>query len=228
MEKGSVDSIMRCPRCEQNFYQAAERCPHCDFEAADAQVRFGNDPVKLRKLTDTAGVFRVKDRARIRREVRRFERAFPQLFFAVYAQAFPDQTNIREFGFWLLNQGAFEDVDLERPNECGILLTIDANARRVTLTCGYVVMPYLDEVQSFRVLAEAHGSLVESRWSESVTTILKQLRKRLKAGVKEVRRDPVGVLGRVSQRPTVVDEAPKPVREGHVRTREIDHEGGLR
>ena len=59
-----------------------------------------------------------------------FQRKFPQLFFAAYFGTFRELPSLRQFGFWLLNRGAFVDVDVQRPNEAGILLSVDVGGSR--------------------------------------------------------------------------------------------------
>ena len=49
-------------------------------------------------------------------------RRFPPLFVAIYTGSLGEIANIRQFGFWLLNRSAFEDVPVQKPNEAGILI----------------------------------------------------------------------------------------------------------
>jgi hypothetical protein len=68
-----------------------------------------------------------------------FEHRFPQLFFGIYLGAFEEVAHLRQFGFWLLNRGAYVDVEATRPNANGILLCVDVAGKAAGL-----MMPYAD------------------------------------------------------------------------------------
>ena len=75
------------------------------------------------------GVLKKKERVAARRMLRNFQRKFPQLFFGIYFGSFKEIPSLRQFGFWLLNRGAFEDIKVSRPNEAGILLSVDVSGK---------------------------------------------------------------------------------------------------
>lgn len=85
----------------------------------------------------------------------RFEAMFPQLFFAVYIDALPGGTSLREFGFWLLNRGAVGSIDISRPNENGVLLVLDLNGSGASLTIGYGLEQALGNQAIGRYLSRA-------------------------------------------------------------------------
>ena len=144
---------MKCPRCVQKIHRAAVECPHCGFHMGHADELFGEHGVKLSKVSDVAGVLRYRERKEARRVAAEFERAFPQLFFAVYFGAREDLPCVRQFGLWLLNRGSFEDVEGKRANEAGILLTVDVAAKVAGISYGYLLEPYLDEEATFAALS---------------------------------------------------------------------------
>ena len=93
---------MKCPRCVQRVHKMARECPHCAFSIVDVDRVFGEDDVRLRTLTDAAGVLRRKERVALRRRLHQFQKNFPQLFFGVYFGSFEETPSLRQFGFWLL------------------------------------------------------------------------------------------------------------------------------
>ena len=117
--------VMKCPRCVQRVHRAAALCPHCGFEINEADRVFGAQEVRLKCLTDAAGVLRKRERETGRKILAEFQRKFPQLFFAVYFGTFRELPSLRQFGFWLLNRGAVEDVEVDRPNEAGSLFSLE-------------------------------------------------------------------------------------------------------
>jgi len=206
---------MKCPRCVQRIHRAASSCPHCGFTVEHADELFGSDDVVLQKFTDAAGVLRMKEREPMRRLLERFEAKFPQLFVAVYIGAFEELQSLRQFGFWLLNRAAFSDVDLERPNENGVLVVIDVKAKSVGITFGYSLMPYLSEDSTFEALSAAHPSLLQSEYLGALRVVLRRLEKTLKKGWRQVRRNPESILSVGGQMPKPAGELLQKIREGN-------------
>jgi uncharacterized membrane protein YgcG len=181
----------------------------------DVDLLFGRDDVVLTKFTDDAGVLRVKERVEIRQEMERFEKKFPQLFFSIYVSAFDEVPNLRQFGFWLLNRAAYEDVGLDRPNECGILLMVDVNGKATSMSYGYAIMPYLNEDNTFEILSAAHPFLLQSNYLKAFKTIISRTELVLKKGWRRVKKNPESLLAASGQAPKKVDNFLKRIREGN-------------
>lgn len=181
---------MKCPRCVQRIHRAATSCPHCGFSISDADARFGGEEVRLRCLTDSAGILRRGERRRVEAAMERFSRRFPQVFVAVYTGALGEVANLRQFGFWLLNRSAFEDVPVEKPNEAGILLTIDPESKAAGIVFGYLLDPFLDESDTFECLSRAHAYWLEGRYADGLTRAISHLEGILAKRSRHARRDP--------------------------------------
>ncbi len=67
---------------------------------ADVDALFGNEDVVIKKLDDSAGVLRMREREALRELMARFESRFPQLFLSIYVAAFEEMPSLRQFGFW--------------------------------------------------------------------------------------------------------------------------------
>ena len=182
--------MMKCPRCVQRIHRAAASCPHCGFVLADADERFGAEDVRLRCLTDNAGILRRGDRQRVESAMEKLARRFPQLFVAVYTGSLGEVANMRQFGFWLLNRAAFEDVPLQKPNEAGILLTIDPESKAAGIVFGYLLDPFLDESDTFECLSRAHAYWLEGRYADGILKLLTHLDSVLAKRSRQARRDP--------------------------------------
>lgn len=205
---------MKCPRCVQLIHRAAAACPHCGFGMVDADRMFGASEVKLRSLADTAGIFRRNDRDRLEDEMERIGIAFPQVFVAVYTVSVGEQANLRQFGFWLLNRGLFEDVPVEKPNEAGILIVIDPDSKAAGMTFGYLLDPFLEEQDSFDCLSRAHAYWLEGRYAEGLLKCLSQLQKLLRLRSRQARRDPEKYERKVAS-PVAVGDLVRKIREGN-------------
>ncbi|NWK57355.1 hypothetical protein HW115_17175 [Verrucomicrobiaceae bacterium N1E253] len=181
---------MKCPRCVQRIHRGAEQCPHCGFALSDLDAVFGAGEVRMRRLSDAAGVLRLSERKRAEKWFDRFEQQFPQLFFSVYYGALDEVSNMRQFGIWLLNRGAFEDVDLSRPNEGGVLLLVDVNSKTAFMAHGYLLDFYLREKDSFKVLSKAHPHLLKEDHCKALKVVISELSAVLRQRSRSARRRP--------------------------------------
>lgn len=144
----------------------------------------------MRRLSDAAGVLRLKERKTVARWFDRFETSFPQLFFSVYFGALDERANIRQFGMWLLNRGAFEDVHVSRPNDGGVLLVVDVNSKTAFIANGYLLDVYLREKDTFRILSKAHPHLLHGNYAKALKTIIDKLSATLKKRSRQANRNP--------------------------------------
>lgn len=181
---------------------------------ADSDRMFGDSGVKLRSLTDTAGIFRRNDRDRLEDEMERIGNDFPQVFVAVYTGNVGEMANLRQFGFWLLNRASFEDVPVEKPNEAGILIVIDPDSKAAGMTFGYLLDPFLDEQDTFNCLSRAHAYWLEERYTEGLLKCLSQLQKLLRKRSRQARRDPERYERKVAI-PVAVGDLVRNIREGN-------------
>ena len=128
----------------------------------------------MRRLSDVAGALRLKERQKLERLLDEFQTSFPQLFFSVYYGALEDRANIRQFGLWLLNHAAYEDLDISRPNDGGILLLVDLNTKVASISFGYMLDSFLTEEDTFNILAKAHPHLLQGNHLKAASVIVKQ------------------------------------------------------
>ncbi len=205
---------MKCPRCVQRIHRAAESCPQCGFSIADADARFGAEEVSLRCLTDSAGILRRGDRERVEAAMERISRRLPQVFVAVYTGALGEVAHLRQFGFWLLNRSAFEDVPVEKPNEAGILLTIDPESKAAGIVFGYLLDPFLEEADTFECLSRAHAYWLEGHYAEGIIRALAHLEGILCKRSRRARRDPEYFQRKVLP-PAMMGDLLRRIREGH-------------
>ncbi|MEP4079332.1 TPM domain-containing protein [Haloferula sp.] len=208
---------MKCPRCVQVIHRGAGACPHCGFGILEADERYGSGEVVIRRLEDQAGLMRSSEREKVEVAMDRFEKRFPQLFFAVYTSRTEGRSDVRQFGFWLLNRAAIQDVDLDRPNECGILLTIDPDAKSAGITWGYALDAYLTAEDTFLFLSRAHAYWVEGRYSEGIVRGLKQLSKVLTKRCRQAKFDSDRFERRVAP-PLPKRKVADRIRAGHRKT----------
>ena len=205
---------MKCPRCVQRIHRAACSCPHCGFSIADADACFGNDEMRLRSLTDSAGILRRGDRERVEFAMARISRRMPQIFVAVFTGALGEMANIRQFGFWLLNRSEFEDVPAEKPNAAGILITIDPESKAAGMSFGYLLDPFLEESDTFECLLRGHAHWLEERYAHGLVKVLAHLEVILSKRSRQARRDPQSFQRKVAP-PRSMEDPMCRMRDGH-------------
>ena len=140
-----------------------------------------------------------------------FMEKFPQLFVAVYTGSLGETGNLRQFGFWLLNRGVFEDVPVDRPNEAGILLVIDPDSKSAGISFGYLLDAFLDEQDTFECLSRAHSYWLQGHYADGVLRCLSQLKKLLERRSTQARRDEERFERKVAM-PVVVGDLVKQIR----------------
>ena len=177
-------------------------------------MRFGAEEVHLRCLTDTAGILRRGDRQRVEAAMEKITRRFPQLFVAVYTGSLGEVANIRQFGFWLLNRSAFEDVPVQKPNEAGILLTIDPESKAAGMVFGYLLDAFLEESDTFDCLSRAHAYWLEERYADGILRALSHLDGILAKRSRQARRDPERFKRKVEP-PVQMGDLVRRIRAGH-------------
>jgi len=178
---------------------------------ADADAQFGAGEVRLHCLSDHAGVLKRGERERAAALLDRFLLRFPQLFFAVHTSVLSELASLRQFGFWLLNRAAFDDLGADRPNEGGILLVIDPEAKVAGLSFGYLLEPYLDEADTFVLLTAAHPFLLQGQYLKAIGEIEKRLSRLLVKRAGQARRDPARFERKVAA-PTQRGKGLQPLR----------------
>ena len=176
---------------------------------------FGDGEVKLRSLTDTAGLFRRRERDRIEDALEAFGTAFPQMFLAVYTGSLGETGNLRQFGFWLLNRGVFEDVDVTKPNEGGILIVIDPDSKAAGISFGYLLDPFFEERDTFECLTRAHSHWLEGRYCDGLLKAVNHVGILLRKRSRQARRDPERYERKVAT-PVAVEDLVKKIRGGKV------------
>ena len=178
--------------------------------------QYGSDAVLLDRVTDAAGVLSEPELDRLNEALVEYERQFPQLFATVYCGALPQQSSLRQFGFWLLNRAAVCDVDATRPNEHGTALVLDIHGRAAFLLHGYLVECYLSDADNAWILKKGQRAWNQGRWADGILAVLEAMSDRLRKRAAEAAKNPAKF------NPDRTPEEPQPprfrrIRQGHRR-----------
>jgi len=177
-------------------------------------VRFGAEEVRIRCLTDSAGILRRGDRERVQAAMDHITRRFPQIFVAIYTGSLGEISNLRQFGFWLLNRSAFEDVPVTKPNAAGILITIDPESKAAGMVFGYLLDPFLEESDTFDCLSRAHAYWLDGDYADGIVRLLAHLDSVLRKRSRQARRDPEHFERKVLP-PAQMGDLVRRIRAGH-------------
>jgi hypothetical protein len=120
----------------------------------------------------------------------------------------------------LLNRGAFEDVDLTRPNEGGILLVVDVNSKSAFIAHGYLLDFYLTEKDTFRILSKAHPHLLKGEHCRALKIVISQLSSVLKKRARQAKRNPAKYQKRAGCFPLEDHQLLQPLRHDPERSSE--------
>jgi len=179
--------------------------------------------VRIGRLTDGAGILRRGEREQVAAALDRVTQRFPQVFVAIYTGALGEVSNIRQFGFWLLNRSAFEDVPVNLPNEAGILITIDPESKAAGMVFGYLLDPFLEEADTFACLSRAHAYWLEGHYADGIVRLLGHLESVLLKRSQQAKKDPEYFERKVVPPPRL-GEMVRRIREGHRPNAEIGQE----
>jgi len=171
----------------------------------DADAAFRSHPLKRWCLTDQAGILRRSERARVAAAMARLSRLLPQVFVVVHTGAMGDVATLRQFGFWLLNRTTFEDVPGDLTNESGILIIIDPETKAAGMVFGYLLEPYLEEIDTFECLARGHAHWLEQRYAEGLVKAIAHLQSILRKRSCQARRTPEVFQRKMLPTPPIAD-----------------------
>ncbi|MFO1436857.1 MAG: hypothetical protein U1F81_00960 [Verrucomicrobiaceae bacterium] len=132
-----------------------------------------------------------------------FERLLPQAFFAVYLGMLPAGLRVAELGFWLLNQGAFNTPLVQKRNDFGIVLVLDQAVRELSLTFGYAIESYFDEVTQRRLLQRAAKQLKFQDYGAAIRGLIQDSLAVLQRHAKRQLREPLysGIIPEIMVQP---------------------------
>ena len=171
------------------MHLSAEECPHCGLTLGLLDSVYAGFSRVVRRPHDTAGVLRVKDRARVAKWIAKAEKAFPQLYFSLATVSLRDDQQIRSYGYWLMNRGVFEERHESSRDDGCVLLVLDVNRKEVCVCFGYLMDRQMKEAEAFSALADAHPHLLEGNYVRSIDVMLRGVKKYVKRLCRRAKRE---------------------------------------
>ena len=167
-------SSVACPSCHAKLDREAKWCDGCGFTGAKSMEMFGDSPPPLLPILDVADLWDEKGRNAIEAEVKVFGKRFPQVRWRICAVALAPEVNLSLFGFWLMNASPLLPGESDEDREWSILLLVDSNAGRASVTTGYQAEVWLSDEMWQAALAGMPGLLRRGRADRAVVDFLKK------------------------------------------------------
>ncbi|MEN8772557.1 MAG: hypothetical protein ABF379_16160 [Akkermansiaceae bacterium] len=155
-------SAMTCPGCRTIIEDPVESCPRCGYSGHSVVKKFPFAAPKIERYIDPGDHFGPADRERIDGALASLAKRFPQVRFCFCVIDLEPETDLREFGFWMLNASPIDGPGEEELRPWTILLLIDGANGRVSVTSGYAIEPFLNE-ERWLALLQFSGSLFARR-----------------------------------------------------------------
>jgi len=140
-----AQSAMACPGCHGILSEAFDDCPRCGYSGRTAVAKFPFAAPPIERFIDPVGYLSGDARQKIDKALGLLKRRFPQVCLSICIIDLVEETDPREFGFWMFNASEVRDEEDEKNRPWTILLIIDDQNGRVSVTPGYAIEPFLNE-----------------------------------------------------------------------------------
>jgi uncharacterized membrane protein YgcG len=163
---------MRCPYCQGPLQASAPDCPACRLSFQRVSALLGAVPRITPLVADTTGTLRSSDHKRIRRELERLQKRFPQLVPQVVMHRFPAEHPFSMHAFWLFNAADFAGASRRGRENHALMLAIDPYRGEAAIVPGYGLEPFLTNESLDRLLDLAAPAWQDLRWTDGVLRVL--------------------------------------------------------
>lgn len=176
-----------CPGCRQAVPGSVEQCPKCGYSGADAVEKFPFEAPVIERFMDPDQHLPVEDCQRIDVELAALGESYPQVRFCFCIVDLAEETDPREFGFWLLNASPVRGPVEERLRPWTVLLLVDHAGCRVSITSGYAIEPFLNEESMRAVVRLEERFFREGDYGAAILRFVRGMRNVLLESEKRVR-----------------------------------------
>lgn len=163
---------MRCPFCQGPLQANAPECPACHLRYPRTCTLLGAVPRVTPLVADTTGALRKSDLKRIKRDLERMQKRFPQLVPQVVMHRFPQEHPFSMHAFWLFNAADFAGASRRGRENHSIMLAIDPYREESAIVTGYGLEPFLTRESLDRLLDLAGPAWEDYRWADGILRVL--------------------------------------------------------
>lgn len=115
-------------------------------------------------MADTTGQLRGSVAGKIRKDIHRLQRRYPQLIVQVVMHRFPLEHPFAMHAFWLFNAGAFAGEGKRGKNNHALLIAIDPERRESAIVTGYGLESLLRQEALDHLLEMSGPAFSSNNW----------------------------------------------------------------
>ncbi len=133
-------------------------------------------PTLKGELSDMVGILSPRQAGKIRTEIKRFAREFPQLQFHAFLTSVSSDHPISTYAFWLFNGSGMCSHLQKGGLNFHTLLVIDVEHGRSNLSVGYGIEPFVADDDLRRALEAGQEALQAKDYGQAVVAIIEMIR----------------------------------------------------
>lgn len=123
-------------------------------------------------VADTTGQLKGSAVGRLKKEIVRIQRRYPQLVVQIVLHAFPAEHPFGMHAFWLFNAGAFAGEAKRGANNHSILILVDPGRCESAMVPGYGLEPLMRSEVIEHLLEMAGPAFESQKWETGLQIIL--------------------------------------------------------
>lgn len=180
--KSFAVSALTCPSCHGILVEAAVECPRCGYDGRAAVARFPFEAPLLERWIDPRGFVGEREQRKVNKALDRLTERFPQVRVCFCLVELARETDLREFGFWMLNASPVPDAEEAKRRPWTVLLLLDEANVRASVTAGYAVEPFLSDEDLVAVLFRSRRAFLGRDFETGLVGFVEGLSKVLDDG----------------------------------------------
>lgn len=163
---------MTCPSCRLVLDKADPSCPKCGFTMDVALKKFPFPAPKLEAVIDPSQTLTKEEAHSIRAQVGKLQKRLPQLQVFNCIVSLGSEIDLREFGFWLLNEGQIEGMAGKK--DFALLFLVDPKGQALSVTVGYGLEPIIMDSEWETLCNRCRDLFYRDKLAEGIGSFLTQ------------------------------------------------------
>jgi uncharacterized membrane protein YgcG len=163
---------MHCPFCQTPLQADAAECPACRLTFPRTCALVGALPRLAPVVADTTRQFSATEQLKLKKQIARIQRRFPQLVLQVVMHEFPAEHPFSMHVFWLFNAGNFAGDSKRGKDNHALLIALDPARGEAAIMPGYGLEPFLKTETLDHLLELASPAWESRRWADGISRAL--------------------------------------------------------
>lgn len=168
--------MIRCPYCRTELTETTKSCHQCQLDLERASAVMGPVPrLSPDGLTDLTDTLTSAERRQLHNRMGVFSRHFPQSRILIVVNSFSDQFPLGVHLFWLFNTAGLSSHARKQGDNRDVLIGLDLGGRRVGLTIGYGLEPFLEQAALDKILERSLPQLMAGDFTGALLDMIDDL-----------------------------------------------------